>query len=133
MNSAKHFRELDVYQGAMSLVMPIFELTKHFPIEERYTLTDQIRRSSRSVCANLAEAWRKRRYKDAFVSKLSDAETEAAETQVHTEIAFRHGYLKQEVFAEIDDTCDKVLAQIVKMIDHADRWVIRPRGDASGA
>ncbi len=67
MNAVKHFRDLDVYQGAMSLVMRIFELTKHFPIEERYTLTDQVRRSSRSVCANLAEAWRKRRYQAAFV------------------------------------------------------------------
>jgi four helix bundle protein len=129
MNSAKHFRELDVYQGAMSLVMRIFELTKHFPIEERYTLTDQVRRSSRSVCANLAEAWRKRRYQAAFVSKLNDAETEAAETQVHVEIAFRQSYLKQEVFDELDDACDKILAQIVKMIDHADRWVIKPRPD----
>jgi four helix bundle protein len=69
-------------------VMRIFELTKHFPIEERYSLTDQVRRSSRSVCANLAEAWRKRRYEAAFVSKFNDAETEAAETQVHIEIAF---------------------------------------------
>jgi len=129
MNSVKHFRELDVYQGAMSLVMRIFELTKDFPVEERYTLTDQVRRSSRSICANLAEAWRKRRYRAAFVSKLNDAETEAAETQVHAEIAFRHGYLKQEVFDELDDACDKILAQIVKMIDHADRWVIKARPD----
>ncbi len=109
------------------LVMRIFELTKHFPIEEKYTLTDQVRRSSRSVCAKLAEAWRKRRYQAAFVSKLNDAETEAAETQVHVEIAFRHGYLKQEVFNELDDACDKILAQIVKMIDCADRWVIKPQ------
>ena len=127
MSSVRHFRELDVYQGAMSLVMRIFELTRHFPVEERYTLTDQVRRSSRSVCANLAEAWRKRRYQAAFVSKLNDAETEAAETQVHAEIAFRHGYLSQEIFNEIDDACDKILAQIVKMIDQADRWVIKPR------
>ena len=127
MKSAKHFRELDVYQGAMSLVMRIFELTKEFPIEEKYALSDQVRRSSRSVCANLAEAWRKRRYRASFVSKLNDAESEAAETQVHAEIAFRHGYLKQEVFDEIDDACDKILAQLVKMIDDADRWVIKPR------
>jgi four helix bundle protein len=106
-------------------VMRIFELTRDFPSEERYTLTDQIRRSSRSVCANLAEAWRKRRYKAAFVSKLSDAESEAAEIQVHVEIAFRHRYLRQEAFAELDDAYDKILAQIVKMIDHADRWVIK--------
>jgi four helix bundle protein len=128
MNSVKHFRELDVYQGAMSLVLRIFELTKHFPVEEKYALTDQVRRSSRSVCANLAEAWRKRRYRAAFVSKLNDAETEVAETQVHVEIAFRHSYIRQEVFAELDDACDKILAQIVKMIDQADRWAIKPRG-----
>jgi four helix bundle protein len=131
MKSAKHFRELDVYQGAMSLVMRVFELTKDFPNEERYSLTDQVRRSSRSICANLAEAWRKRRYQAAFVSKLNDAEAEAAETQVHIEIAFRQTYIRQEVFAELDDACDKVLAQIVKMIDHAERWVIKPRRGAS--
>jgi len=88
--------------------MRIFEPTKEFPIEEKYALSDQVRRSSRSVCANLAEAWRKRRYRAAFISKLNDAESEAAETQVHAEIAFRHGYLKQEVFDEIDDACDKI-------------------------
>ena len=93
--------------------MRIFELTNDFPMEERYALTDQVRRSSRSVCANLAEAWRKRRYQAAFVSKLNDAETEAAETQVHVEIAFRHSYLRQEVFVELDDACDKILAQLV--------------------
>ena len=78
MKNIRHFRDLDVYQGAIDLVMRIFELAKSFPVEERYALTDQIRRSSRSVCANLAEAWRKRRYQAAFVSKLSDAEAEAA-------------------------------------------------------
>ena len=121
MSSAKHFRDLDVYQGAMSLVMRIFELTEQFPGRERYALTDQVRRSSRSVCANLAEAWRKRRYEGAFVSKLSDAEAEAAETQVH-------GYLNQEVFDELDDAYDKILCQIVKMIDQADRWLVKRQG-----
>ena len=72
MKSAKHFRDLDVYQRAMSLVLGMFELTKQFPAEEKYALTDQVRRSSRSVCANLAEAWRKRRYMGSFVSKLID-------------------------------------------------------------
>ena len=121
MSAAKHFRDLDVYQGAMSLVMRIFELTEQFPGRERYALTDQVRRSSRSVCANLAEAWRKRRYEGAFVSKLSDAEAEAAETQVH-------GYLNQEVFDELDDAYDKILCQIVKMIDQADRWLVKRQG-----
>ena len=98
------------------------------PPTRRHADTSLPRRSSRSVCANLAEAWRKRRYQAAFVSKLNDAETEAAETQVHAEIAFRHGYLSQEIFNEVDDACDKILAQIVKMIDQADRWVIKLGG-----
>ncbi len=75
-------RDLDVYQKAFATAMRIFEISKFFPKEEIYSLTDQIRRSSRSVNANLAEAWRKRRYEAAFISKLSDAESEAAETQV---------------------------------------------------
>jgi four helix bundle protein len=125
MISAKHFRELDVYQGAMSLVLSIFELTKDFPTEEKYGLTSQVRRSSRSICANLAEAWRRRRYQAAFVLRLNDAEAEVAETQVHIEIAFRHHYVSEQVFEELDDACDKILAQIVKMIDQAERWVIQ--------
>ena len=83
----RHFRQLEVYQLAMDSVMQIFEVSKRFPPEEKYSLTDQIRRSSRSVCTNIAEAWRKRRYPNAFVSKLSDADAEAAETQVWLEYA----------------------------------------------
>jgi four helix bundle protein len=71
----------------------------------------------------LAEAWRRRRYQAAFVLRLNDAEAEAAETQVHIEIAFRHHYLSQQVFEELDDACDKI--QIVKMIDQADRWALQ--------
>src|SRR5207302_3097457 len=89
----RHFRDLDVYQNALATGLRVYELSKKFPAEERYALTDQIRRSSRSVCANIAEAWRKRRYTAAFISKLSDSEGEAAETQVHIEFAFRHGYI----------------------------------------
>jgi four helix bundle protein len=81
----RHFRDLDVYQNALAAGLRVYERSERFPTEERYALTDQIRRSSRSVFANIAEAWRKRRYEAAFVSKLSDAETEAAETQVHAE------------------------------------------------
>ena len=131
MKNIRHFRDLDVYQGAIDLVMRIFELAKSFPVEERYALTDQIRRSSRSVCANLAEAWRKRRYQAAFVSKLSDGEAEAAETQVHIEIALRHNYLSQETFDELDDAFDKILAQNVKMIDQSERWVLKTRRGSS--
>jgi four helix bundle protein len=107
--------------------MSVAELTKRFPADEKYVLSDQIRRSSRSVCANLAEAWQKRRYLAAFVSKLNDAETEAAETQVHLEIALRHRYITADTFKRLDDACDKIIGQIVKMIDHADRWVLKPR------
>jgi four helix bundle protein len=96
----KHFRDLEVYQGAMEIVMSVSELTKKFPADEKYVLNDQIRRSSRSICANLAEAWRKRRYLGAVISKLNDAETEAAETQVHLEIAFRHRYLSAETLRD---------------------------------
>jgi four helix bundle protein len=83
------------------------------------------------VCANLGEAWRKRRYEAAFVSKLNDAEAEAAETQVHIEIAFRHNYLSQKIFEELDDAYDKILGQIVKMIDQSDRWVFKTRKGSS--
>src|SRR5213075_2987304 len=104
---------------------PLAEPSKSFPPEELYALTDQIRRSSRSVCANIAEAWRKRRYEAAFVSKLSDAETEAAETQVHAEFAFHHGYLSREEFLKVDDAYEKIIGQLVKMIDQPQKWLIR--------
>ena len=132
MSFVKHFRELDVYQNAMRLTMEIFKLTQGFPSEERYNLTDQIRRSSRSVCTNLAEAWRKRRYRAAFVAKLSDSETEAAETQVSAELAFRCGYLKEDKFHQIDQAYEKVLGQLVSMADGADAWLIKPRGGPHG-
>jgi four helix bundle protein len=115
----------------MEIVMSVSELAKRFAADERYVLSDQIRHSSRSVCANLAEAWRKRRYLAALVSKLNDAETEAAETQVHLEIAFRHRYVTSEAFTRLDDACDRILGQLLKMIDRADHWVIRPRGRPS--
>jgi four helix bundle protein len=80
---------------------------------------------------NLAEAWRRRRYQAAFVLRLNDAEAEVAETQVHIEIAFRHHYVSQQIFEELDDACDKILAQIVEMIDQADRWVIQSPKNSS--
>jgi len=120
----RHFRDLDVYQNALAARLRVYELTKKFPAEERYALTDQIRRSSRSVCANVAEASRKRRYEAAFVSKLSDAETEA-ETQVHAEFAFRHHYLSRDEFLEVDDAYEKIIGQFVKMIDQLHKWLIK--------
>src|SRR5438045_4545309 len=117
----RHFRELEVYRNAMNLSMRIFAISKHFPAEERYSLTDQVRRSSRSVCANVAESWRKRRYKAAFVAKLSDAETEATETQVWREIAYLCEYIDKKTFLELDDACDHVVSQLLRLVDSADR------------
>ena len=117
-------RDLEVYAIAFDAAMTIFELSKSFPKEETYSLTDQVRRSSRSVCANLAEAWRKRRYEAAFVSKLSDVEAEAAETQVWIEFAVKCGYADREPAAALYDTYDRVLGTIVGMINHPERWTV---------
>ena len=117
-------KELRVYQAAMEAAMRIFELTKKFPSEEKYSMVDQMRRSSRSVCANIAEAWRKRRYKAHFISKLSDAEGEAEETRVWLEFAGRCRYMREDEVHELDANYDLILGQLVKMITNADQWMI---------
>ena len=89
-------QELEVYRMAFETAMQVFEVSKLFPREEIYALMDQMRRSSRSVCGNIAEAWRKRRYEAAFVSKLNDAEAEAAETQTWLHFAIECGYLPKD-------------------------------------
>lgn len=108
------------FEGAMR----IFELSKSFPKEERYSLTDQIRRSSRSVCANLAEAFRKRRYKAAFVAKLSDSETEAAETQVWLKFSNSCGYLDDAITHEMLQSFDQIIGKLVVMIRKPENWII---------
>jgi four helix bundle protein len=105
--------------------MRIFELTKSFPKEELYSLTDQIRRSSRSVCSNIAEAWRKRRYAAAFVSKLSDAEAEASETQTWLSFSVECGYVAREVQLELCTRYDEILGKLVIMIRHPEQWTVR--------
>ena len=123
----KYFRtheDLIIYQKAFDAAMTIFESSKRFPVEERYSLTDQIRRSSRSVCANLAEAWRKRRYKAAFVAKLSDSEAEAAETQVWLKFAVKCQYLTVEEGRELYGTYNQILSGLVKMITHPEDWLL---------
>ena len=117
-------RKLDVYQKASDAAMKIYELSKSFPKEETYSLTDQIRRSSRSVCANLAETWRKRRYEAAFISKLSDVEAEAAETQVWLEFAVKCKYLNRDEAAALYKTYDEIIRTVVGMITHPETWVI---------
>src|SRR5438046_4795210 len=108
-------QDLEVYKKALELAMQLFELTKSFPKEEVYSLTDQVRRSSRSVCANLAEAWRKRRYEAAFVSKVSDAETEAAETQVWLEFAVKCRYVTRHSAATLYASYNEIISTLVTM------------------
>ena len=114
--------ELRVYKLSFELAMEIYELTKTFPREEMYSLTDQIRRSSRSVSGNIAEAWRKRRYPKSFVAKLSDSDGEAAETQVWLEYAFRCNYISQELFNELNTKYNHLLGMLVTMMINPDKW-----------
>jgi four helix bundle protein len=119
------YKELRVFQNAMDAAMKIFEVTKGFPAEEKFSMVDQMRRSSRSVCANIGEAWRKRRYKAAFIAKLSDAESEACETQVWIEFGRRCGYLNEETSRDLDSAYDQIIGQIVTMIRESDKWLIK--------
>jgi four helix bundle protein len=128
---------LEVYQLAFEAAMRIFDLSKGFPAEERYSLTDQVCRSSRSVCANLAEAWRKRRYDGAFLHKLSDSEAEAAETQTWLEFAVKCNYLGSNTDRELYMTLRSHPGQaghydpqpIAWLIKRGGRW---SRGAAAG-
>jgi four helix bundle protein len=116
--------DLEVYRKAFAAAMGIFECSKAFPKEEMYSLTDQGRRASRSVCANISEAWRKRRYEAAFLSKLNDAETEAGETQVWLEFAVACGYLPADRGRELYAAYNEILSMLVHMINHPEDWVI---------
>ncbi|TWU50652.1 hypothetical protein Poly51_39450 [Rubripirellula tenax] len=120
-------RDLIVYQKSFSAGKRIFELWGAFPREEMYSLTDQVRRSSRSVSANIAEAWRKRRYEKHFCSTLNIAESEAAETQVWFEYAAAHGYLEQKTAEQANDFYDELLRMIVSMIASPEKWYIGKR------
>jgi len=116
--------ELEPYRKAFEAALQLFEQSKHFPKEETYALTDQMRRSSRSVCANLAEAWRRRRYRAAFVNKLNECEVEAAETQTWIEFAVRCGYLDRDLGRSLYQAYEEVLRLLVAMIQHPDPWLL---------
>jgi four helix bundle protein len=115
-------KDLEVYQLSFKSAMKIFELSKRFPKEEIYSLTDQIRRSSRSVCGNLAEAFRKRRYPKAFVCKLSDSEGEAAETQVWLEFALNCSYISPEKYNPLNDAHETIIGKLVNMSLQTENW-----------
>ena len=110
---------------SVETAMRVFELSKRFPKEERYSLTDQIRRSSRSVSGQIAEAWRRRKYENVFVNKLNEAEGEAAETQVWLEYAVRCGYVSTKEGRELHRGYDKILGKLVNMGNNPKKWILR--------
>lgn len=118
------YRDLKVFQLSYKLAMDIFEITKTFPKEERFSLTDQIRRSSRSIAANIAEAWKKRIYPKMFVSKLIDATGEAGETEVWLGISKDAGYLPEEKYEELISGYDEVNRMLYGMVEKHKKFCI---------
>ncbi len=125
------FRELAVYQKAFEQAMRIFEITKRFPKVEQYALTDQIRRASRSVCTNIGEAWRKRRYPAHFVSKLTDADAEATETMIWLDFSQSCGYLESRLHAELSAEYEQIGKMLGSMISTPEKFCYRDRKAAS--
>ncbi len=115
-------RELETYKLVFESAVEIYNLSKTFPKEETYSLTDQIRRSSRSVCANLAEGFRKRKYPKHFVSKLSDSEAESAETQVWLDFALEFKYITEDQFKSLDEKYERIIGKLVSMAMHPEKW-----------
>ncbi len=115
--------DLRVYQLAFQSAMSIFHLSKSFTAEEKFSLSDQIRRSSRSVAANIAEAWRKRRYEKSFIAKLSDAEAEAAETQTWLDFAKACGYIEEQQWTDLIEKYEYLISMLVKISNSPENWV----------
>jgi four helix bundle protein len=125
MSLVTDFEDLEVYQLAVALQQEIYERTKRFPADEKYSLTDQVRRSSRSIGANIAEAWGKRRYKAHFVSKLSDSDGEQLETRHWLKTAFQCGYLADQECRTLVAKCQEIGRKLGRMMTDADRWCAR--------
>jgi four helix bundle protein len=125
MSAIKSHKELVVYQLAFKVSMEIFTITRNYPKDELFSLTSQIRRSSRSVSANLAEAYRKRRYEKAFVSKLSDSEAESAETQVWLDYSLECGYISVTVHGRLFNEYENIIGKLVIMMSHPEKWTIK--------
>ena len=117
--------QLDVYKISVEAGMEIYELTKLFPKEEMYSLTDQIRRSSRSVSGQIAEGWRRRKYVAAFINKLNESEGEAAETQVWLEYAVKCNYIEREKAKALHKKYDSVISKLVTMGNNPEKWVLK--------
>lgn len=111
----RHFRDLEVYQKAFNATMRIYVITKSFSSEEKYSLTDQIRRSSRSVCSNIAEAWRKRKYKAVFKNKMTDAMQEASECQTWLDFCLACNYIDERLHKELDNEYEQIISMLNSM------------------
>jgi len=122
---ARSFEDLEVYRKALELQQALFELSKSFPREEMYSLTDQLRRSSRSIGANIAEAWQKRRYKAHFVSKLTDSDAEQAETVHWITTSRKCNYISEKEYTEFAGKCREVGRLLGSMINNASSWCDR--------
>jgi len=122
MGESKGHRDLIVYQKAFALAMKVFQITKKFPNEERYSLIDQIRRSSRSVCSCIAEAYRKRQYTAYFVNKCCDADAETSETISWLEFSEACGYITQEEQQKLEDQAEEVGRILNTMIKHPEKF-----------
>jgi four helix bundle protein len=122
MSSIKTINDLRVFQLAFNIANEIFEISKEFPNEEKFSLTDQIRRSSRSVCANIAEAFRRRLYPKNFISKIIDSEAEAEETIVWLQFAFQCKYLNDEKFNHLIQKYSHLISMLVIMRKHPEKW-----------
>jgi four helix bundle protein len=132
---AVRVRDLEVYKLAFETAMSIFEITKQFPAEEKYSLTDQIRRSSRSICANLSEGWRKRKYRAAFINKLTECQQEAAETQTWLEFAQRCGYISTKIFNDLYEKYEHIFAMLITMERKTEMFCVsvRPTSERQSA
>ena len=117
-----HFRDLIVYQQAFDKANEIYEITKAYPKAEMFSMTDQIRRSSRSVCANIAESWRKRRYTAMFVNKITDSMMEASETQTWLEFSLQYKFINQETFDSLDNAYENIIKMLNSMIMNANKF-----------
>jgi four helix bundle protein len=117
------FRDLTVYKKAFALSMRIFEISKRFPKEETYSLTEQIRRSSRSVCSSISEAYRKRRYEAHFVSKISDADMENSETQVWLEFSLKSGYIEINIYNELLNESEEIGRLLNHMVEYPEKYL----------
>jgi four helix bundle protein len=124
MELIKSHRELRVYQKAFSTAMKIYEISRTFPKEELYSLTDQIRRSSRSVSANITEAFRRRKYPKSFSSKLNESEAEAAETQNWLDFSLKCGYISADAHKSLDEEYDDIIGMLVNMQRQPNKWSI---------